>query len=117
MHEWGFFISTGTAAPTEGMFFRVNATGELRCILNNNGSEVTSGILDFAELIGVGTTHTFLIYGNTNEVVFWIDNICVATIPRPTAAGSVTQSQMLPVSFRSYNSTTVTGTASIMKIG
>lgn len=117
VHEWGFFISTGTAAPTEGMFFRVNATGELRCILNNNGSEVTSGILDFAELIGVGTTHTFLIYGNTNEVVFWIDNICVATIPRPTAAGSVTQSQMLPVSFRSYNSTTVTGTASIMKIG
>ena len=76
-----------------------------------------SAAIDFTTLIGINITRTLLIYGNTNEVVFWLDNKIVATIPRPEAAGSVTQSQMLPVSFRSYNSATVTGTASIMKIG
>jgi hypothetical protein len=76
-----------------------------------------SEAIDFTTLIGVGITRTLLIYGNTNEVVYWLDNKIVATIPRPAAAGSVTQSQMLPVSFRSYNSATVTGTASILKIG
>jgi hypothetical protein len=65
----------------------------------------------------VNTIRTFLIYGNTSEVVYWIDNICVATIPRQAAAGSVTQSQQLPVLFRSYNNATVSGTAQIMKIG
>jgi hypothetical protein len=29
--EWGLGIATGTAAPTDGAFFRVNAAGEFRC--------------------------------------------------------------------------------------
>jgi hypothetical protein len=117
VHEWGFGIATGTTSPTEGMFFRINAAGELRAVLNNNGTETQSSVLDYAALIGVNTTRTFLIYGNTSEVVYWIDNICVATIPRQAAAGSVTQSQQLPLHFRSYNNATVSGTAQIMKIG
>jgi hypothetical protein len=117
VHEWGFGIATGTASPTEGIFFRINAAGELRAVLNNNGTETQSAVLDYNALIGVNTTRTFLIYGNTSEVVYWIDNICVATIPRQAAAGSVTQSQQLPVLFRSYNNATVSGTAQIMKIG
>lgn len=117
VHEWGFVISTGTAAPTEGLFMRITATGELVAVLNNNGSEVLSDPIDFDTIIGINTTRTLIIYADTNEVVFWIDNICVATIPRPTTAGSVTQSQQLPVSFRSYNTATVTGTAQLMKIG
>lgn len=117
VHEWGFIIHTGTSAPTEGMLLRTDATGITKAVLVNNSSEYYSDPIDWNAVIGVNTTRTLLIYGNTNEVVYWIDNICVATIPRPNAAGSVTQSQMLPVSFRSYNSATVTGTASIMKIG
>lgn len=117
VHEWGFGIATGVAAPTEGIFMRISATGELRAVVNNNGTESQSDPLDFNTLIGVATTRTLLIYGNTNEVVFWIDNICVATIHRQTAAGSVTQSQQLPILFRSYNNATVTGTPQIMKIG
>lgn len=117
VHEWGFGIATGTAAPTEGMFMRINAAGELRAVLNNNGTETQSGVLDYNALIGANQTKTLLIYGNTSEVVFWIDNICVATIPRQVAAGSVTQSQQLPILFRSYNNAVVSGTAQIMKIG
>jgi hypothetical protein len=117
VHEWGFIIHTGVTAPTDGAFFRITAAGEFLCVLNNAGLEVLSTPLDYNALIGINTTRSFLIYANTAEVVFWIDNICVATIPRPVAAGSVTQSQMLPVSFRSYNTATVTGTAQIMKVG
>lgn len=117
VHEWGMFIASGVTNPTEGVFMRINAAGELIAVVTNNGAEVTSGVLDFDALIGVGTTRTLLIYANTNEIVFWIDNIIVAVIPRPTAAGSIVQSHMLPVSFRSYNSATVTGTACLLKIG
>lgn len=117
IHEWGFGISTGTAVPTEGIFMRINATGELRAVVVNNSTESQSAPLNYNALIGINTTRTLNIYGNTNEVVFWIDNVCVATIPRQTAAGSVTQSQQLPVMFRSYNNALVTGTAQIMRIG
>jgi hypothetical protein len=117
VHEWGFAIATGVATPTEGAFMRITATGELIAVLNNNGAEVTSSPIDFNTTIGVNTTRTLIIYGDTNEVVFWIDNICVATIPRPTTAGSITQSQQLPLMFRSFNTATVTGTAQLMKIG
>ena len=117
VHEIGFIIHTGVAVPTEGMFLRIDATWVMRAVLCNNGSETQSDPLDFTALVWVNETRTLLIYGNTYEVVFWIDNVCIATIPRPTAAGSMTQSQMLPISFRSYNSTTVIGTPSIMKIG
>jgi hypothetical protein len=117
VHEWGFGISTGVAVPTEGIFLRINATGELRAVVVNNSTESQSAPLDFDALIGINTTRTLIIYGNTNEVVFWIDNICVATIPRQAAAGSVTQSQQLPITFRSYNNAVVAGTAQIMRIG
>lgn len=117
IHEWGFIIHTGVATPTDGVFFRITAAGTLVCVVNNNGAEVASSPLDFSALIGINTTRSFLIYANTSEVVFWIDNIAVASIPRPATAGSVTQSQMLPVSFRSYNNATVSGTAQIMKVG
>jgi hypothetical protein len=117
VHEWGFAIATGVVAPTEGAFMRITATGELIAVLTNNNSELTSAPISFNDTIGVGTTRTLIIYGDTNEVVYWIDNICVATIKRPDAAGSIMQSQQLPLMFRSYNTATVTGTAQIMKIG
>ena len=117
VQEWGFAIASGTSTPTEGLFLRISATGILTAVLNNNGSEVNSTPFDFTEFIGVGIGRTLNVYGDTNEVVFWIDNECVATIARPNSAGSITQSQQLPLMFRSYNTATVTGTAQIMKIG
>ena len=117
VHEWGFAIATGVVSPTEGVFMRITATGELRAVLTNNGSELTSAPIDFNTTIGIGTSRTLIIYADTNEVVYWIDNVCVATIPRPSTAGSITQSQQLPLMFRSYNTAVVTGTAQLMKIG
>jgi hypothetical protein len=113
--EWGAFLSTTTTAPTDGVFFRLNASGEFRCVVNNNGTELQSGTLDFASLVGVNTSKTFLIYVLSNKVLFWIDDVLVATLESPVGQGTVTQSQNLPMSFRIYN-LTATSTAQIMKI-
>lgn len=112
--EWGAFISTGTATPTDGVFFRLNTAGELRCILNNNGTETQSDSIDIS-LIGVNHTKGYLIYIMSNKAFFWIDNILVATIEAPAGQGTVTSSQNLPMSFRNYNFT-ATSTAQVMKV-
>jgi hypothetical protein len=113
--EWGAIIHTGTAAPTDGVFFRINAVGELRCIINNNGIETQSATLDFNALVGVNMSRAFLIYIVSNKAVFWIDNNLVAEIETPAAQGSTTSSQNLPLSFRNYNSS-ATSTAQTMKV-
>lgn len=113
--EWGAIIHTGTSAPTDGVFFRINAVGELRCIISNNGTETQSGTLNFNELIGVNTSRAFLIYIVSNKAVFWIDNNLVAEIETPAGQGATTSSQNLPLSFRNYN-LSATSTAQIMKV-
>jgi hypothetical protein len=113
--EWGAFISTGIATPTDGCFFKLNAAGEFRCVTNNNGTETQSGTLDFSTLVGVNTTRSFLIYVMSNKALFWIDNILVASIDAPAGQGTVTSSQNIPLSFRNYNSTAVS-TAQVMKV-
>jgi hypothetical protein len=113
--EWGAFISTGTAAPTDGVFFRLNASGEFRAVVNNNGTETQSGTLNFSSLVGVNSTKAFLIYVMSGKAFFWIDNVLVATIEAPAGQGTVTSSQNLPMAFRNYNST-ATSTAQVMKV-
>jgi len=114
--EWGVFLSTSTTAPTDGVFFRINSAGELRCVINNNGTEIQSNTLDFNSLIGVNTIRTCLIDVLSDKVYFWIEDILVATLEPTVALGSTTQSQNLPLAFRNYNAT-ATSTAQIMKIG
>lgn len=113
--EWGAFISTGIASPTDGAFFRINAAGEFRCVTNNNGTEIQSSTLDFSTLVGVNQTRAFLIYVMSNRALFWIDNILVANIEAPEAQGTVTSSQSIPMSFRNYNLAAVS-TAQVMKV-
>lgn len=113
--EWGAFLSSTTTAPTDGVFFRLNAAGEFRCVINNNGTELQSDTLDFSSLVGVNTSRTFLIYVLSDKALFWIDDVLVSTILAPVGQGTVTLSQNIPMSFRIYNST-ATSTAQIMKI-
>jgi len=113
--EWGAFLSTGTNAPTDGVFFRINALGEFRAVINYSGTETQSDSLDFASLVGVNTSRAFLIYVISNKALFWIDNILVAEIEMPPAQGSVTASMNLPIAFRNYNAT-ATSVAQIMKV-
>lgn len=114
--EWGLFLSTGVTAPTDGVFFRLNAAGEFRCIVSNNGTETVSAALSFASLVGTNTTKQFLIYAGSTVARFWIDNILVAVINRPAGQGALTSSMNLPLAFRNYNSG-VTAAAQVMRVG
>jgi hypothetical protein len=114
--EWGWVISTGTTAPTDGIFFRLNASGEFRCVVNTNGSEATSAALPFSTLVGVNTTKQFYFTISDSEIDFYINDEHVAGIDRPAAVGTMTGSQQCPMSFRNYN-TGVTSSAQIMRVG
>lgn len=114
--EWGCGLASGTSAPTDGAFFRLNATGEFRAILNNNGSEIQSGTLNFAALVGTNTAVEFYIIFNDTSVVFKIGDNVAAEIALPTGGGTLTASQNLPVFFRTYN-TAATSAAQVIKIG
>lgn len=114
--EWGLGLATTTTAPTDGIFFRINASGEFRCVINYNGTEVQSGTLNFTTLVGVNTNHVFLIYAGNKSVDFWIDDILVTSINASNAGFGTTASMNLPVFIRTYNSS-ATPAAQTMKVG
>ena len=113
--EWGLFLASGTAAPTDGAFFRVDSTGEFKCILNYNGTETTTAAINVNQL-GVGETHSYLVYVGSTVVEFWVNNILVGEIPTPVGQGSSLSSMNLPLSFRCHN-VTATSVAQVMKVG
>lgn len=115
--EWGFFIATGTATPTDGCFFRLNALGEFRAVVNLNGTEIQSGSLDFAGLVGAGNTRTFLIGVHNDSVTFWINDVMVYSHDLAPAAASIVSTQALPVAFRNYYPIAGSAPGQQMKIG
>jgi hypothetical protein len=114
--EWGGFIATGTSAPTDGVFFRLNAAGSLVCVVNINGTETVSPAIDFSTWFGNNMTRNCMITAGDQEVDFYIDGAHVAGVGRPAAIARITGSNMLPLAFRTYNSS-ATGVAQIMRVG
>ena len=100
--EWGLFIATGTSAPTDGVFFRVNSAGVFRAVACINSVEVESSDIDFAALVGTATTREFLIGVHNNVATFWIDAQLVAEIPISSAMSGLTASASVPITFRNY---------------
>jgi hypothetical protein len=96
------FVS-GTSAPTDGLFFRI-AGGELRCVLNNAGTETQSDPLTPPT---ANERHKYSISACQDMVHFWIDDILMALIPTPASQDSPTASNYLPMVTRIYNSNTV----------
>lgn len=102
--EIGIGLATGTSAPTDGAFFRLNAAGEFRAILNTAGTEIQSDTIDFEATVGAATTRKFLIVVGADDVQYWINDILVALITRSNAGGPVTGTPCLPILLRVYNS-------------
>lgn len=114
--EWGIGLASASSTPTDGAFFRLMANGEFRCVVNNNGTETQSGTIDFATFVGSNQSHEFYIIFNDGGVVFFIGESRCAEIALPTAGGTITASQNLPIFARTYN-TASTASAQVMKIG
>ena len=104
--EWGFGYASGSTlgAPSDGAFFRLNASGEFRCIVTNANVEVTSPPLNFSSIIGVATSVHTIVHINEDEVSFWVEDKIVAFLNRGQASSNVIGLTNQPVFFRVYNS-------------
>jgi len=99
--EFGLGYATGVAVPTDGVFFRLNASGQLIGVMNNNSSETTT-ILSFVPQQMVVAHYLIIIHND--RVEFWINNSLYGAIETPSAIGSPTLSMNCPLLLREYNS-------------
>ena len=89
--------SSTAYAPTDGVYFRINASGVFG-VINYNGAETTTSAFSFTHTIN--KKYQFIISISEREVNFWIDNVLYGTINTPTGQGSPFLSSTLPFSIR-----------------
>lgn len=102
--EWGMFTATlpGTAAPTDGCFFRFNASAEFRGVCSFNTTETQTAAITATS---ANVNHDYSIVIQTNTVVFYVDNAVAGTITLLTDAPAQGQpfiQATVPVTFRHY---------------
>jgi hypothetical protein len=116
--EMGLFSATlpGAAAPTDGIFFRWNAAGELRGVSSYAGTETQTAAITSPS---VGVNHDYTIVVQTNVVLFYIDDVLQATILLLTGAPTLGQPQQMgaqPFTARQYIAGSAPALASQLKI-
>lgn len=112
--EIGFIQCTASTAPTDGAFFRYDATGTLKAVLNNNGTEFTSAAL---AIPSAGVSHKWKIVMENDRCLFYIDGACQSVIAAPSAMGMPTFTPAQPFTARLYNGGTAPTIANTLKIG
>lgn len=115
--EAGWFLASGTTAPSDGVFIRINSAGVLRLVATYNGSETSSSAINMSGVLAANADAEILLVINTIEAELWIDNALAATVERAPSTPSLTLSNSLPVSFRIYNGATPPASASQLWIG
>lgn len=98
--EIGAGYAATTAAPTDGVFFRWNASGNFICVVNFNGTETVSSPLTPPV---PNDSHVFRIVVGRLLVSFWVDEILQASIATPAGVGLPIATQNVPVAARVYN--------------
>ena len=112
---WGWCLMAGTAAPTDGVYWILNTTGEFRCVLNFNGVINQSPAMNFATLVGINTTKHFGAEIMDDEINFTISGVPVQKMLLPAAGASPTMAMNLPIALRCQN-TAITSAAQQIKI-
>lgn len=108
--DFGFFLAAATVpfAPTDGVYFRLNAAG-WSGVINYNGVETTAPLISEAVAFThvINRKYQFQIVAHEQEVRFWIDGTLYATIETPVGQGQPCMAGSLPIGLRHAN----TGTA------
>lgn len=111
--ELGFFAAATTAAPTNGVFFRITSAGTQQLVINYNGTETTSTIA--TGLTAANYYHfVFYLYGTVARLdILNQDNSVFATttLQAPVTQGALIQLGHIPMAIRVYNTATAPGTA------
>lgn len=123
--EWGLAVhnagpGTGTTEPTDGVYFRVNASGVLEGIVRAGGVDVatTGAITSYATLLGASSSRYCIVSISDTVARFWIGGAVVGLINLETgaaAAPSWTQSGTLYTHVRLHN-TAATASAQQVKL-
>lgn len=111
--EWGLFVPTATAAPTEGVYFRYTSAG-LIGVVNNNGTEATvalGGVNFFTTNVGQDTSFTV----DERVIQFFSAGVLLGTLNIGAANSNIFQSLGMPLGMQCRNSGTVVGTAAQIK--
>lgn len=98
--ELGFLEATGSAAPTNGAFFRWSSASEFRCISVFNSVETPSAALTAPSVNVVHTSH--IVFRGT-KVEFWIDEVLVADLANAAGNPTPTNSSRIGLGARIYN--------------
>jgi hypothetical protein len=113
--EWGFMYASGVTDPTDGVFFRINSSGGLDCVISYQGVETTSAVT--GAVIENGVTYHTVMAISENQAQFWFNGeMVVVPMPRGAAAAGITLASQYPLQYRCRNTNTVS-TAQQFKIG
>ena len=118
--EFGAFNATlngGTPGnPTDGVLFRCNPAGELRGVINYNGTETQTAAMTMPS---TSVNHSWEIIINTDAVLFYIDGILYGKITMSTDAPTLGQPFMaasMPITFRVFTAASAPALAPILKV-
>ena len=105
--DFGMFRRGGSTAyaPTDGTYFRLNASG-WQGVVNYNGAETTTN-LNFT--YSDNQKYQFILVISERSVEFWIDNVLYGEIPTPAGQGQPFLSSTLPLSLRHTHTGTTAG--------
>lgn len=111
--ELGIGQAAGTTAPTDGVFFRYNASSVFQGVVNYNGTETA---ITLSPTPAVSSTHSYLLRVEQEEVQFWVDNVLLGTISTPLTQSGPCLSTYQPVIARIY-AAGATSLVQILKVG
>jgi hypothetical protein len=111
--ECGLFQGTAGVIPTDGVFFRLSASG-LEGVLINNGNAFTTGFI--IATVPANTNGKYQISVTQRHVCFWVNGVLGGAIETPAGYAVPYLTLNLPLCFMVRNTGTVTGGATV-KIG
>ena len=112
--ELGLFQAvSGTAIPTDGVFFRYTSGGALNGVVNYNGTETA---ITLTPTPAQGVNHVHLIRIEQEAVEFWVDGVLLGVLNTPIAQAGPAQCTWQPVCCRIYAAGS-TSTIQVLQIG
>lgn len=115
--ELGFLSCATTAAPTNGVFFRITSAGVQELVINYNGTETTSAAITPALTAANYYTFVIYMYGTIArlDILNWDNSLfATTTVQIPATQNALINTGHIPVAIRVYN--TATPPASAPKI-
>ena len=100
--EIGLYLASGTATPTDGIYFRMNGT-VLQLVSNFNGTEIPTNV---PVTLAPNHDYDILLVLGTQRLELWIDNVLCAVQLNNPSQPLYTASTSLPFNIRQYNSGT-----------